>query len=80
MVELAEFRAKIDKADDRIIEAIIARNKVRDEVLAFKKENHITLKNIVREDYIVKRLQNKYDLDPAFILSLYELIFAQAKI
>lgn len=78
---LEEIREKISQIDNSIIELLIDRFNLTDEVGRIKKLNNISIENIEVERKILARLISKSSgkLDSDLILKIYHEIFLNSK-
>jgi len=75
MAKITVLREDIDEIDNRIIESILARRKIRAEIVEIKEKQGIPLKDPERERVIIERLKAKYpEIDADFVEKLYALI------
>ena len=75
---IEEFRKKIDKIDNSIIDLIIERNRFSNEILDYKSKNNINIFDKERENDIIDSLKNKFQdkLNPLEIEQIYkEILF-----
>jgi chorismate mutase len=79
--ELNSIRTKISQIDNSIIELLIERFKLTDEVGKIKKLNNIPIENKEVELQILSRIVDKtrYSLDEDFIVKLYSELFNESK-
>jgi 3-deoxy-7-phosphoheptulonate synthase len=57
---LEERRKLVDKIDRKIIELIIERNKLTEEIIEYKKNNNLDIIDVERENEIINKLKDKY--------------------
>jgi len=78
---LDSLRKGIAQIDDSIIELLIKRFDLTDEVGRLKAENHIPIENLEVEKKTIERLVMKsYDkLDRQLVVNVYDKIFANSK-
>jgi chorismate mutase len=79
--KLLELRSRVDSIDDAIIQSLIARKRLVEEIGEYKKANHVTILQIRRwEEILLRQLQNaeKSHLNTEFIKRLYELIHEES--
>lgn len=79
--KLLELRSRVDSIDDAIIQSLIARKRLVEEIGVYKKANHVTILQIRRwEEILMRQLQNanKSQLNTEFIKRLYELIHEES--
>lgn len=82
MEELSELRRQIDQLDEDIIEKMAKRQKVVEEVRAYKQQRHIAVFDPKREEYLEiyhTRLSQKYNVSIEFIRELFKLIMDESK-
>jgi len=78
---LTQYRSKIAELDDKIIDLLIARFELTDEVGRFKKENNIPVENKEVEHKILFRFVERMNDCPSkeSIFKIYKEIFAESK-
>ena len=79
--KLLELRSRVDSIDDAILQSLIARKRLVEEIGVYKKANHVTILQIRRwEEILMRQLQNaeKSQLNTEFIKRLYELIHEES--
>jgi chorismate mutase/prephenate dehydratase len=81
MKELEEHRDKISKIDDAILDLLIKRFELTDEVGRIKKKNNISVENKELEEKILARFIERMDGSPSeeSILKIYKEIFSESK-
>ena len=81
LAELDNIREKISKIDDSIVELLIDRFKLTDEVGRIKKSNNIPIENKEVEQKILARLLHKTNgrLDEKLVVAVYTEIFSNSK-
>ena len=75
------MRSRVDSIDDAIIQSLIARKRLVEEIGVYKKANHVTILQIRRwEEILMRQMQNanKSQLNTEFIKRLYELIHEES--
>jgi chorismate mutase len=75
--DLATFRKKIDKIDDRLVALLIKRMNVVKELDIYKKQHNIVPLDTTRRDEILKKqkqVAKKNGIDPAYVAEVYEKI------
>ncbi len=79
--KLLELRSRVDSIDDSIIQSLIARKRLIQEIALFKKENEVTILQIKRwEEILHRQISNAKDsgLSSDFVKRLYELIHEES--
>jgi chorismate mutase len=57
--KLLELRSRVDSIDDAILQSLIARKRLVEEIGVYKKANHVTILQIRRwEEILMRQLQN----------------------
>jgi chorismate mutase len=75
--KLLELRSRVDSIDDALLQSLIARKRLIEEIAEFKKANNVTILQIRRwEEILQRQMKNAVasDLNSDFIKRLYELI------
>ena len=81
-MSLEEFRGKIDEIDGKLVDLIIERMNICEELALFKKERKIPLIDFDREKEVKENLKKKIKsskLDPDLIDEIYAKIFSESK-
>jgi len=78
---LENKRSEINKIDEEIVNLIIKRNKISEEVINFKKDNNLGVYDKGRESAIIDSLKNKFSdkINPCEIEKLYSNILFFSK-
>jgi chorismate mutase len=79
--KLLELRSRVDSADDMLLQALINRKRLIEEIASYKKENNVTILQLKRWEEILHRQQKngaESHLDIDFIKRLYELIHEES--
>lgn len=78
---LDSLRKDIAQIDDAMIELLIRRFNLTDEIGRIKKDNNISIENLDVEKKIIERLVLKSDgkLDRKLVVGIYDKIFADSK-
>ena len=79
--KLIELRARVDYADDELMQSLITRSRLVQEIGQHKKEHDITILQLKRWEEVLERQMSHAQssgLDPNFIKQLYELIHAES--
>jgi chorismate mutase/prephenate dehydratase len=78
---MEEFRSRIDKLDNQIMELLIDRLNVVKEIGEYKKENNIPVYDKSREDKIYQKIEDYFLLDGhrLFLKSIYNKIMEETK-
>jgi chorismate mutase len=77
---LSEFRAKIDKIDEKIVDLLQQRFEVVKEIGVIKKHHGLETEDENREEAIVANLKSKAkNLPDGLIKDLYKIIFEFSK-
>ena len=79
--DLDSLRKGIAQIDDAMIDLLIKRFNLTDEIGRIKKDNNISIENLDVEKKIIERLVLKSDgkLDRKLVVGIYEKIFAESK-
>jgi chorismate mutase len=78
---LAELRYRVDAADDLILQGLIARQRLTEQIGAYKKEHGVMILQLKRwEEILMRQLANGSDggLNAPFVKRLYELIHEES--
>lgn len=73
-----ELRGKIDLIDDQLIELLIKRFGLVDEIIKIKKRENIPIKDSVREKEIIDRLSKISGLSREKVTEIYNVLFSCA--
>lgn len=78
---MSNYRKEIAKIDDKIVDLLIKRFELTDEVGRFKKKNNIPVENKEVEEKVLFRINEKLKSHPSkdSILNLYAGIFSESK-
>jgi len=76
--ELAELRKKIDIVDNQILELVEDRLELADKVAQVKKKKSMPLRDLAREEEVIRNKCEKTDLPEEFVRKLYRLIIDEA--
>lgn len=79
--KLLELRSRVDSIDDTILQALIARKRLIQEIAGYKKENQVTILQIHRwEEILHRQMKNAQDsaINPDFVKRVYELIHEES--
>lgn len=80
---LAAFRDQIDAIDETIVASLAERQKVVNQVVAFKKAHNLPVYHPAREEDLIskrRRQGEESDLDPDFIEDLYRTIIRRSRV
>jgi len=79
--DLTQYRSKIAQLDDEIIDLLIKRFELTDEIGIIKKKNNIPIENISVEKQVLERLTAKSNkkIDNALVSTIYTEIFNHSK-
>ncbi len=78
---LAELRYRVDAADDLILQGLITRQRLIEQIGSYKKEHDVMILQLQRWEEILKRqMENGADggLDTIFVKRLYELVHEES--
>jgi chorismate mutase len=78
---LIELRSRVDAADDLILQGLITRQRLIEQIGAYKKEHDVMILQLKRWEEILRRqLSHASDgrLDATFVKRLYELIHEES--
>ncbi len=76
--ELAELRREIDIVDNQILELVEDRLELAGEVAELKKKKGMPLRDLAREEEVIKSKCEKTDLPEDFVRKIYRLIIDEA--
>lgn len=79
--KLLELRSRVDSADDQLLQILLTRSKLIEQIGEYKKDKQVTIFQMKRWDEILKRqLGNSQalGLNPQFIKKLYEIIHEES--
>jgi chorismate mutase len=81
MKDLNYYRKQIDKADKKIVKALINRYNVVNEIKIYKQENNIAVVDSGREASVIDRVKAQCygPLTPEMVESIYKEIIANAR-
>ena len=75
-MKLDELRQSIDRVDSDIVQLIIGRCDLTDQIMQYKQELGISFRDKTREQQIITQLQQQYPkLDSDFISVIYNIVF-----
>ncbi len=75
--QINKFREQINKADQKLLQALIDRFQVTAEIGKYKKAKQIPLRNYQREADLIQKLQQEgaeYNLDPLMIKTIMDTV------
>lgn len=72
---IERYRKKIDKIDREIIALLEKRFLITKEIIKYKREKEIKVRDKVREEEIIKKLSKGKKLDKSLVKKIYKLIF-----
>ena len=82
-MSLQEYRKKIDALDEQLLELVVKRLKICQEIAKYKQENKLPIQNKKREQELIKnRIEKLKELgfdDQEFVQELFELIMKKSR-
>ncbi|MBQ6268833.1 MAG: bifunctional 3-deoxy-7-phosphoheptulonate synthase/chorismate mutase [Bacteroidetes bacterium] len=80
MKNIEILRNKVNKINEDIVNLLIERKTITDELIQEKIDNHLPVLDTKRENEIIEYfIEHKKELNPAFIKKIFNLIFEEAK-
>lgn len=78
MIKLKELRKNVDEIDCQILQLLLKRFEVTDEILEIKHTFGLLFRDRERERKIIESLVSKSSIDQDFLARLFQSIFDQA--
>ena len=82
-MSLQEYRKKIDALDEQLLELVVKRLEICQEIAKYKQENKLPVQNKKREQELIKnRIEKFRELgidDEKFVEELFELIMKKSR-
>jgi len=76
--ELDKLRIEIDKVDNELLKVMERRFELVDLVSQCKKKNHLPIRDMSREDEVIKSKFERTNLSEDFVKKLYRLLIDEA--
>jgi chorismate mutase len=79
---IEKLRKKVDIVDGKLVNLLVERFKVTEEILSIKKKNGFGAKDRVREETIledVAKLAKEFKIDPGVVVNIFKSILKESK-